>query len=73
MDFKFDQIPFFKFLRKEAKEEEPYVVLATDEEIKESEMEDAVQIVDESGKKVICSKEKFVEIFDKKGLSGFIL
>ena len=34
---------------------------------------DIIQIIDESGHEVNCTYDKFVEIFDKEGLSGFIM
>ena len=35
--------------------------------------DNAIQIIDETGNEVNCTIDKFIEIFDNKGLEGFIL
>ncbi len=48
------------------------MILSKNDHVKDSEFKSVIQIVDETGKRMYCTQEKFVEIFDKKGLSGFI-
>lgn len=50
-----------------------YVILAKDEEVDETELTNVIKIIDESGVEVSCTYDKFVEIFDKEGLAGFIM
>ncbi|MBE7713038.1 MAG: hypothetical protein E7Z87_04780 [Cyanobacteria bacterium SIG26] len=50
-----------------------YVILAKDEEVDETELTNVIRIIDESGVEVSCTYDKFVEIFDKEGLAGFIM
>lgn len=42
-------------------------------EIDDSKFDEIVEIIDESGNEVVCTVEKFIEIFDNYGLEGFIL
>lgn len=52
------------------KEHNPYTVISKQKGILDA---DIIQIIDESGQEVNCTYDKFVEIFDKEGLTGFIL
>ena len=36
-------------------------------------MENVIQIIDETGMEVNYTSDKFVEIFDQEGLTGFII
>jgi hypothetical protein len=47
--------------------------LSRNQAVEETEMEKVIQIIDESGQEVNCTYDKFVEIFDEEGLSGFIM
>ena len=48
-------------------------VVSKNDEVKDSDFESVIQILDESGDGVHCTYDKFVEIFDQEGLAGFIL
>lgn len=48
----------------------PIKVVSKEKDVLDS---DIIQIIDESGHEVNCTYNKFVEIFDKEGLAGFIL
>lgn len=50
-----------------------YFIIAKDETVAAEDLEKVIQIIDEYGKEVTCTFDKFVEIFDQEGLSGFIL
>ena len=41
--------------------------------IKDSDFNNVIKILDESGSSVDCTYDKFVEILDQEGLAGFIL
>lgn len=38
-----------------------------------SEFDNVIQIIDESGNELNCTVDKFIEIFDNHGLEGFLL
>lgn len=48
----------------------PIKIVSKEKDILDS---DIIKIIDESGHEVNCTYNKFVEIFDKEGLAGFIL
>lgn len=50
-----------------------YFIVSKPQTVDMSEFEKVIKIVDESGKEINCTLDKFVEIFDKEGLTGFIL
>ncbi|MGN0031545.1 MAG: hypothetical protein ACI37Q_06290 [Candidatus Gastranaerophilaceae bacterium] len=50
-----------------------YLILSKSDSVKDVDMQRVVQIIDESGMEVNCTYNKFVEIFDQEGLSGFII
>lgn len=41
--------------------------------VKNTDFNNVIQILDETGNEVVCTYDKFVEIFDKEGLPGFIM
>ena len=55
------------------KEMNSYFIVSKDETVSDEELERVIGIIDESGSEVTCTFDKFVEIFDKEGLTGFIL
>ncbi len=63
----------FKNLNDGLEEESSYMILSTGSHINKSDFENVIQIIDESGTSLTCTRDKFVEIFDKEGLSGFII
>lgn len=43
------------------------------EDCTDEDFDNVIQIIDESGDEVNITQERFVELFDKEGLSGLIL
>ena len=70
MEFKFEEATLFELRENELREVNSYMVLSKTKSVKDS---DIIQIVDEAGIEVNCTVDKFVEIFDQEGLSGFII
>ena len=73
MEFKFDETALFEHKDKNVNEINSYLILSRNQAVQEAEMENVIQIIDESGMEVNCTYDKFVEIFDQEGLSGFIM
>ena len=73
MEFKFDETTLFEHKENELNEINSYLILSTNGAVKKAEMENVIQIIDESGMEVNCTYDKFVEIFDQEGLAGFII
>ena len=74
IDFKFDD----DFLMLEHKDNElldenSYKVISKMPNVTNEQVQNIIQIVDENGMEVTCTYDKFIEIFDNEGLSGFIL
>ena len=57
----------------ETKDYNTYHIISKENDIEEKDFENVIQIIDESGKTLSCTYDKFVEIFDNEGLSGFVL
>ena len=73
MEFNFEVYNYEEELEElEKVKENYYMILSKSENVKDSDLESVIQIIDENGKRMYCTQQKFVEIFDKKGLSGFI-
>lgn len=73
MEFNFEETMLFELKENELKEANSYMILSKNEAVKDAELENIIQIVDESGTGVNCTYDKFVEIFDEEGLAGFII
>lgn len=73
MEFKFDETALFEHKDNSLNEINSYLILSRNQAVQEAEMENVIQIIDESGMEVNCTYDKFVEIFDQEGLSGFIM
>jgi hypothetical protein len=73
MEFKFEETALFELKDNELREVNSYLVLSTNQAVKKTDLENVIQIIDESGMEVNCTYDKFVEIFDQEGLSGFII
>ena len=73
MEFKFDETALFEHKDNNLNEINSYLILSSNQAVEETEMEKVIQIIDESGQEVNCTYDKFVEIFDEEGLSGFIM
>ncbi|MBR6723331.1 hypothetical protein IKL64_07745 [bacterium] len=73
MEFKFEETTLFEHKENELNEINSYLILSTNEAVKKADMENVIQIIDETGMEVNCTYDKFVEIFDQEGLAGFII
>ncbi len=73
MDFKFNETRLFEHKDNELNDSNSYLILSKNESVPETDFENVIQIIDESGMEVNCTYDKFVEIFDKEGLAGFIM
>ena len=49
------------------------VIVSKMDNVDLSDFENVIQMIDGTGSEVNYTYEKFIEIFDKEGLSGFIL
>jgi len=73
MEFKFDETTLFEHKNNEFSESNSYLIISKNDEIDDIAMDNVIKIIDESGSEVNCTYDKFVEIFDKEGLAGFIM
>ncbi len=73
MEFKFNDSTLWEHKENPDREENSYMILSKAPEVKDVDIQNIIQIVDESGEEVSCTYDKFVEIFDKEGLAGFIM
>lgn len=71
MEFKFRETTLFEHKNNAIRDVNFYRIISKAQGVKEVEMNNVIQIIDESGNQVSCTYEKFVEIFDKEGLGGF--
>ena len=64
----------FEFTPKGLKEINSIIMVSKNPAVREADIKNVVQILDENGMNdMSCTMNKFVEIFDQKGLSGFIM
>ena len=50
------------------------IMVSKNKAVQEDDIKNVIQILDENGTDDIsCTMDKFVEIFDKNGLAGFIM
>ena len=73
MEFKFEDTTLIEHETNAFNEINSYLILSTNEAVKKAEMENVIQIIDETGIEVNYTSNKFVEIFDQEGLTGFII
>ena len=73
MNFEFNETRLFEHKDNELNDSNSYLILSKSEAVPETDFEIVIQIIDESGMEVNCTYDKFVEIFDKEGLAGFIM
>lgn len=73
MEFNYDETTLIEHENNAFSETNSYLILSTNEAVKKKEMENVIKIIDESGIEVSCTYDKFVEIFDQEGLTGFIM
>lgn len=73
MEFKFEETTLWEHKDNASNDVNSYMILAKAPEVKDSQIQKVIEIIDESGEQVSCTYDKFVEIFDKQGLAGFII
>lgn len=73
MEFKFDESTLLEHKDNASMDSNSYLILSKAPTVKDSEMQNIIQIIDENGEEVNCTYDKFVEIFDQEGLAGFIM
>ncbi len=73
MEFKFNETALFEHKENNLNDINSYLILSRNQAVQEADMENVIQIIDETGIEVNCTYDKFVEIFDQEGLSGFIM
>lgn len=73
MEFKFNDPTLWEHKENRDRDENTYMILSKAPEVKDVDIQNIIQIVDESGEEVSCTYDKFVEIFDNEGLAGFIM
>ncbi|HCB11759.1 MAG TPA: hypothetical protein DEO94_06480 [Cyanobacteria bacterium UBA11991] len=74
MNLKFD--PIGKYDAEDEKELGEFgdlTMLSKAKDVSDEDFENVVSIIDESGNEINCTVNKFIEIFDKQGLDGFVL
>ena len=67
------EFTLFEHKENELNEINSYMILSKSEAVAEADLQNVIQIIDESGIEVNCTYNKFVEIFDQEGLAGFII
>ena len=73
MEFKFNDSTLWEHKENRDRDANTYMILSKAPEVKDVDIQNIIQIVDESGEEVSCTYDKFVEIFDNEGLAGFIM
>ena len=64
----------FEFTPKGLQEVNSIIMVSKNKAVQEADIKNIIQILDENGTDDIsCTMDKFVEIFDKNGLAGFIM
>jgi hypothetical protein len=51
--------------------ESSFVILSSTGDI--DSFDNVIEIIDEQGLGLVCTQAEFIEIFDKEGLSGFVM
>lgn len=73
MEFKFDDTTLLEHKNNNESDINSYMIISKAPAVKESDLQNIIEIIDESGHEVSCTYDKFLEIFDEQGLEGFIL
>ena len=64
----------FEFTPKGLQKVNSIIMVSKNKAVQEADIKNVIQILDENGTDDIsCTMDKFVEIFDKNGLAGFIM
>ena len=73
MEFNFDETTLLEHKDNALNDTNSYLIISKAATVEDAEMQNVIQIIDETGEEVNCTYDKFVEIFDQEGLAGFIL
>jgi len=73
MEFKYDESTLWEHKKNIEADKNTYMIVSKAKNVEDVEFENIIQIIDENGAEVSCTYDKFVEIFDQQGLSGFIM
>ena len=73
MDFRFDDSTLLEHKNNKDNETNSYMIISKSPTVEEADLQNVIQIIDESGNEVTCTYDKFLEIFDKQDLEGFIM
>ncbi len=73
MEFNFGETTLLEHKDNALSDVNSYLILSKAANVEENDMQNVIQIIDESGEEVNCTYDKFVEIFDQEGLAGFIM
>ncbi|MBP3821748.1 hypothetical protein J6G99_08930 [bacterium] len=73
MAFRLRDLAMYANKNNKTSEKNSYLIVSKANDVEESDLRDLIKIIDETGKEVSCTVEKFLEIFDYQGLEGFIL
>ncbi len=73
MEFNYEETELLEHKDNAFSDVNSYIILSKNDAVQDVEMQNVIRIIDESGMEVNCTYDKFVEIFDEEGLSGFII
>lgn len=73
MKFNFDETTLLEHKDNALNDTNSYLILSKAATVEDADMQNVIQIIDETGEEVNCTYDKFVEIFDQEGLAGFIM
>ncbi len=73
MEFKFEDSTLLEHKDNAVKDSNTYMIISKAPQVEDVDLQNVIQIIDESGEEVSCTYDKFVEIFDEQGLAGFIM
>lgn len=73
MKFRDLQTNLIELKKTDEEDSNSYMIVSKADTVSDLEMQNIIQIIGETGEELTCTYDKFVEIFDEKGLSGFII
>lgn len=73
MDFRFEDSTLLEHKNNKDNDTNSYMIISKSPTVDEADLQNVIQIIDESGEEVTCTYDKFLEIFDEQGLEGFIM
>lgn len=73
MKFRDLQTNLIELKKTDEEDSNSYMIVSKADTVSDLDMQNVIQIIGETGEELTCTYDKFVEIFDEKGLSGFIM